>query len=126
MTLQIPPPGELELTDPDDFTFGEVFAIKAATGIDVLTAPGTEQGAALLWFALKQRDPKVTWGQILDVHPKEVAKHMDALVARITREQSESAELRAERDNVAAVAEQARALGEEVPTEPDRKSTRLN
>lgn len=119
MTLQIPPAGELELADPDELTFGEVFAIKSATGIDVLSAPGTEQGAALLFFALRQRDPKVTWAQVLDVHPKVVAPHMDALVARIQRQQAESEKLRHQRDEVAAVAEQARDLGEEVPPEPE-------
>lgn len=118
MTIKIPPPEELPLPDPDELTFGEVFAIKAATGVDVLSDGGTEQAAALLWFALKQKDPKVEWRELLNLKPSVANGHMLALADRLTKEQAAAAELRNERDQAAAVKEQLRELGEEVPADP--------
>lgn len=118
MTIKIPPPEELPLPDPDELTFGEVFAIKAATGVDVLTGDGTEQACALAWYALKQRDPKIEWRQMLDLKPATLNPHMLELAERITRTQQEAATLRGERDQAAAVNEQLRELGEEVPAQP--------
>jgi hypothetical protein len=118
MTIHVPPPGELELSDPDELTFGEVFAIKAATGVDVLTDGGTEQACALLWFALKQRDSSIQWRQMLDLKPSVANEHMMALAERITKQQAEAERLRNERDEAAAVKDQLRELGEEVPADP--------
>jgi hypothetical protein len=118
VTIQIPPVGELELTDPDEMTFGTVFAIKAATGIDVLTADGTEQAAALIWYALKQKDPTVEWRQMLDVKPSDANAHVMALAERLLKQQADAERLRNERDDAAAVRDQMRDLGEEVPADP--------
>lgn len=122
MTIPIPPPEEMPLPDPDALTFGEVFALKATTGIDVHSCTGTQQGAVLLFYALKQRDPKVQWSQLLQLTPSAANAHMLELADRLGREQAEAERLRNERANAAAVEQQLEELGEELPAleEPAR------
>lgn len=115
----------LELADPDELTFGEIFAIKAATGMDVLDLDGTTTVPALTWFALKQRDPKVQWSDVLQLKPTHLNPLARALTARLKAQKAKAEAQRAASDDAAAVLEQAEAMGEELPeaVEPEKDPT---
>jgi hypothetical protein len=107
-------PDDLQIDDVDDLTYGVIFAIKAATGVDV-TDMGVEAGPALVWYALKQRDPATKWEDVKLFKPKDVGHLFRELTARLTREAQKAAEQRARSDDAAALLEQAEALGEDPP-----------
>lgn len=115
----------LELADPDELTFGEIFAIKAATGMDVLDLDGTTTVPALTWYALKQRRPATTWSEVLQLKPTHLNPLASALTARITAEKAKAEAQRQASADAAAVLEQAEAMGEELPAaqEPEKDPT---
>lgn len=115
MTLTIP--DDLELQDPDELTFGELFAVKAATGIDVSASSPGEWGAAMLWYALKQRGVAVQWGQILDLKPSVITPHINRLLKRVEADQAAAKERRDANDEAAAVADQMVEAGDALPDE---------
>lgn len=111
-------PDDLQLDDVDDLPYGVIFAIKAATGVDV-TDMGVEAGPALVWYALKQRDPSTKWEDVKLFKPKDVGHLFRQLTARLTAEAQAAAAQRALNDDAAAVLEQAEAMGEEPPATPE-------
>lgn len=115
----------LELADPDELTFGEIFAIKAATGLDVLELDGTTTVPALTWFALKQRDPNVKWSDVLQLKPPHLNPLAAALTARIAKQKAQAEAQRQASSDQAAALEQAEALGEELTpaVEPEKDPT---
>lgn len=51
-----------QIQDPDDLPFGAMFAIKAATGVDVMDPPTrAHQLAAMVWLAAKTAGDTLTW-----------------------------------------------------------------
>lgn len=113
-----PIPADLELSDVDDLPYGVIFAIKAATGVDV-TDMAVEAGPALVWYALKQRDPATKWEDVKLLTPKDLGPLFVQLQQRLTAEAQAAAEQRARNDDAAALIEQAEALGEDPPATPE-------
>lgn len=64
----LPTPAELPpVPSPDEITFGDMWLIKAATGIDVLDPPIRGLAlAACLWFACKDLERPLTWAEAQD------------------------------------------------------------
>lgn len=114
----IPPVEELKLSHPDDLTLGELFAIQAATGVDVQTPDSTiQQIAALLWFALKPSQPNLSWSDMLSLSPADLGPHWQELTTRSAKRAAEAAQAAQEAEDAAALAEQD-ALMDEEPAEP--------
>lgn len=118
--IDLPPADQLKLPLPDDLTLGELFAIRAATGVDVQEPESAvEQIAALTWFALQPDGP--SWSQMLQLKPRDLEPYWADLQKRSRdRKLAEAAETAAAaqaREDAAALAEQAEALGEPA-TEP--------
>ena len=107
-------PADLELSDVDELTYGEIFAIKAATGVDV-TAMEVEAGPALVWYALKQRDAATKWDDVKLFKPTDVAPLFKQLTERLQREALEAQKQRQATADAAAVADQAEAMGDPLP-----------
>ena len=63
---------------PETLTFGELFRIHAATGVDVLD-PVTRGHAvaACLWFAARSWDNPLTWEEAVDYNLDAVEFHRD-------------------------------------------------
>lgn len=124
MTKQLPPATELKLPHPDELTFGTVFAIKAATGVDVVEPEsGGAQLLGLLWYALNDAGHKWTWAECLDVTGEQVSGFMDQLRATDQRRRAEAARAKQAADaaeDEIAIEEQRRAL----TGEPDPGPTR--
>ena len=115
-------PDDLELSDVDDLPYGQIFAIKAATGVDV-TAMEVEAGPALVWYALKQRDPNTSWEDVKLFLPKDIGHLFVQLRERLIRERLAAEAQRQATDDATAAAEQAELLGEVIgdgllPSEP--------
>lgn len=111
-------PDDLQLDDVDDLPYGVIFAIKAATGVDV-TDMAVEAGPALTWYALKQRDPATKWEDVKLFTPKDLGPLFQKLQRRLVEEQQAAAAQRARNDDAAALLEQAEALGEDPPATPE-------
>lgn len=116
----IPPVEELKLPHPDDLTLGELFAIQAATGVDVQTPESTlQQIGALMWFALKPTQPKLSWSDMLGLNPGDLGPHWKELTERSAKRMADAAQAAQEADDAAALAEQDAVMGED-PVEPTR------
>jgi hypothetical protein len=111
-------PDDLQLDDVDDLPYAVIFAIKAATGVDV-TDMAMEAGPALVWYALKQRDPATTWNEVKMLRPKDVGHLFRQLTERLTREAQDAAVQRARNDDAAAIQEQSELMGDDPVEVPE-------
>jgi hypothetical protein len=120
----LPPAADVPLTHPDDLTFGEVFAIKAATGIDpAMTLDASEQLLALLWFALRPTEHARSWPEMLELHGTDVTDwfaQLRELDAQRQAEQEAAADAAAEVEDAEAIAATERAVSGEPDPGPQK------
>ncbi|MGZ0150677.1 hypothetical protein ACXJJ3_26705 [Kribbella sp. WER1] len=106
---------DVQLPDPDTLTFRQLWAIKAATGINPIECDASEQIAALYWYARQEAGRPIPWPEVQDMNPKRLIPLMDDLRDRVAAEQAAAEAIRSQRADAAALAEDLAALGEPAP-----------